>query len=241
MKNANTLKLIKTAFCLLITMSIVSAQEVSQPQSMGGGGFTIGYGIMDVSTLHSFVPTSIPEFRKEHLLIGGEGHGFIGNLVLGGGGSGIMGDNIKTDSINYNVGGGLGTFDFGYLIVNKDKIKIYPMIGIGGHGYGIKIKRNNNISVSDIVSEPAQELSISNGGFVGDASVTFNFIPALTYDEKKNSYGGFMMGLKVGYAYSFPTSNWRFSGGDVTGGPVFGLNMVYAKLIIGGFGYSKKK
>ncbi|MHB1279518.1 MAG: hypothetical protein ACYC1Q_14110, partial [Bacteroidia bacterium] len=77
-------------------------------------------------------------------------------------------------------------------------------------------------------------------GFVLDASVNLNFIPVLHYNEKENTSGGLMCGLKIGYVYSIPGSNWTFSGGDVTGGPKFGLNMPYVKLILGGFGSQRK-
>lgn len=211
------------------------AQQKASNPSGGGGGFTIGYGSMDVAKLHEFVPPGI-KFSNQHLLIGGTGHGFNGNLVIGGGGFGIIGDKITTDTINYSLGGGIGTFDFGYLVVNKEKLKVYPMIGIGGGGYGLQISSNKNIAAKNIADNPGHEININRGGFILDLSANLNFIPMLEYNEKDNTYGGFMMGLKVGYIYSIPSSDWKFTGGDITGGPKFGMNMAYLKLIIGGSG-----
>lgn len=228
----------KTALLVfaLLTCYASKAQEKSSLQHGGGGGFTIGYGNMDVAKLHDFVPANVSEFTNQHLLLGGTGHGFTGNFVIGGSGFGIIGDNIKTDTINYSLGGGLGTFDFGYLVVNRDKIKIYPMIGIGGGGYGIQISTNKNVSAKNVASNPGREININVGGLLMDFSVNLNFIPMPHFRERNKSYGGFMTGLKVGYVYSLPSSDWQFSGGDVTGGPKFGMNMAYVKLIIGGFG-----
>ncbi len=237
------MKKITTSVAFLILAFSIKAQEIqknSTVQTMGGGGFTIGYGHMDVSKLHVFVPSNIKKFKNDHLLVGGTGHAFIDNFVIGGSGFGIIGDVIKTDSAKINLGGGLGTFDFGYLILNKEKVKIYPMIGIGGAGFGLQIAKNRSISANNIANEPGQEININKGGFVADVSLNLNFIPALQYDEKNNSYGGFMTGLKIGYVYSLPSSDWLFSGGDVTGGPDFGLNMFYLKLVVGGLGYEKK-
>ncbi|MDZ7846460.1 MAG: hypothetical protein U5L96_06675 [Owenweeksia sp.] len=48
-----------------------------------------------------------------------------------------------------------------------------------------------------------------------------------------------MTGLELGYLYNFPSSDWSYSGGDVTNGPDFGLQGFYVKLIVGGFGMSQ--
>lgn len=232
-------------FALLMSILIKSptllAQNFSKDQPSGGGGFTIGYGYMDISALQKFVPTSVSTFRNEQMVIGGTGHGFIGNFVIGGGGYGIVGDLVKTDTIKYSLGGGIGTFDFGYLLLNKEKVKIYPMIGIGGGGYGIQITKIKAASINEVVNNSSREINISIGGFVFDFSLNLNLIPVINYNEKDKSYGGFMTGLKIGYLFNLPSSNWSFTGGDITGGPNFGLNMVYAKIIIGGFGYQTKK
>lgn len=242
MKNLIVFSKLSVAFMIFLLVSTsMCAQQVSKLKTGGGGGFNVGYGYMDVSKLHNFVPANIGKFSNEHLLMGGNGFGIIGNFVIGGGGTGIMGDLIKSDSINYSISGGLGTFDFGYLIYNKEKIKIYPMLGIGGGGFGLQISRNNNVSVKNLVNDPAREINISIGGFIFDFSINMNLSPVLNYNEKDNSYGGFMTGLKAGYLYSLPSSDWTYTGGDITGGPDFGLNMVYVKLIIGGFGYQDGK
>jgi hypothetical protein len=206
---------------------------------MGGGGFTVGYGNMNISELQTFVPGSVPGFSNDQILLGGMGHGFIGRLVIGGGGSGITGNHFATDSLRGSVSGGYGTFDVGYAIVNKNKLKFFPMLGIGGGGYGVSITKTGTLNVMNVIDEPGRKIDISNGGIVADFSLNLYTIPALVYDKTENSYGGFMIGLKVGYLYSVPTSNWSYSGGDITGGPTFGLNMPYFKLVLGGFGFQK--
>ena len=229
--------------CLLLSYSTKAqeAQKNNKNESMGCGAFSIGYGYMDVSKLQVFVPDDISKFGSDHLVIGGTGHAIINRFVIGGSGFGITGDGVKTDSLIVNVSGGVGTFDLGYLILNKNKIKIYPLLGIGGSGFGLQISKNRNYSVNQIKNDPGQEINISHGGFIADISININIIPNLNYDEKKNSYGGFMTGFKIGYLYSIPSSDWKFSGGNITNGPDFGLSMFYVKLLIGGFGSQKNK
>lgn len=240
MKNA----IIPLAFTALFGLKL-SAQEAvpvpeTKPRYGGGGGFNIGYGYMDVSDLQVFTPAGTPQFREDHLLMGGEGHAFLGNFVIGGGGMGLIGDQVKTDSLSISLGGGMGTFDIGYLIINGNKLKFFPMLGIGGNGYGLSIARNEDVSVSEVAARPAREINISTGGVVLDISLNLNAVPMLEYDPEDDSYGGFMTGLKIGYLLGFPSSDWGFAGGDVIGGPRFGLNMVYAKLVLGGFGFDAR-
>ena len=228
-------------YLLILVSFFANAQQdsIKKVKTMGSGSFTIGYGNLDVYKLRSFISDDGPAFNNNHLLIGGTGHGMINDFILGGSGVAILGDLIMTDNYKITTGGGVGTFDFGYQILDKEQLKLYPMIGFGGGGYGLHITRNTNIHVEDVLNQPGKEVDISVTSFVLDFSLNMNFIPAVMYDEKKSSYGGFMTGCKVGYLYSFPNSNWMYSGGNILGGPSFGLNMFYAKLIFGGFSYSK--
>jgi hypothetical protein len=234
-----------TLFLFFICTSFICAQEIHENnenkeiQLMCGLGLTGGYGYMDVSKLQVFVPKNIGKFSSNHIIMGANGFAIRNKCIYGISGYGITGDLIKSDSINVSLKGGVGTFDFGYLILNKKNVKIFPMIGIGGSAYGLQIEKNKDVSVSKISDNPGQEIKITKGGFVADLSLNLNFTPSPSSNEKKN-YGGIMTGIKLGYVYSLPSSDWKFSGGDITGGPNFGLNMFYAKLIIGGFGYSNK-
>ena len=225
------------ACAMLFTYGLYAQEESMRLQASGGGGFTIGYGNMDVSDFQAFLPADTRTLKDDHLVIGGTGHAYLGRLVIGGGGAGLLGDDIVTDSLDISLGGGYGTFDLGYLILNREHVKFFPMLGIGGAGYGISIARNENVSVDNVRNNPAREIDIKKGSIVADVSLNLNLIPFLEYDEKEDSFGGFMAGLKVGYLYSLPSSDWRFTGGDITGGPDFGLNMLYFQVVIGGFGF----
>lgn len=230
----------KSSILLLTAVLFTSSNVLSQElQKMGGGGFTIGYGNLDLSGVHRFTPNA-PSFSNAQLLLGGEGHGIIGHLVIGGSGQGIIGNAIRTDSLEISVSGGMGTVDFGYLVISKQKLKIFPMVGVGSGGYGISIAKNRNVTLGNVAEDPAWEIKISKGNFLIDLSVNLNFIPQLTENSDEDDVGGFMIGLKAGAVVSSKNSNWTFIGGDVTGGPAFGINMMYVKLIIGGFGGKKK-
>lgn len=229
-------------FSILVLIIILCQQTFSQSTSQagGGGGFTAGYGNMDVTDFQAFLPGESRDLREDHLLLGGMGYGMAGRFVIGGSGMGMIGEQSNTDSLKVSLGGGMGTFNLGYLITNTNKVQFFPMIGIGGGGYGISISRNENISVEEVRENPGREINISKGSFLFDFSLNLHFIPVLTYDEQSNSDGGLMTGLQVGYLASIPSSEWAFAGGDISNGPDFGLNMFYIKMIIGGFGRERQ-
>lgn len=215
------------------------AQENTKMKMGGSGGFTIGMGSMDISPLEAFVKKESRKFTDKQMLLGGTGHAFIENFVIGGSGTAILGDKIKIDSTIVSIGGGIGTFDIGYLISNKDKLKIYPMIGLGGTGIGVQIIKNQHYTIQQIVNNPWKEINIGLGEFVLDVSLNIDLIPLLQYDAKENTYSGFLTGIKFGYAYSPSSSDWMFAGGNISDGPSFGLNMFYFKINLGGFGFQK--
>lgn len=226
---------------LFMVITTTEAQQAQEKQIMRGRDITIGYGFMDVTKMNAFVPENIGKFNNHHLLIGASDYTMRGNFVVSGSAQFIMGNVIKTDSATYRLHGEMVTLNFGYLILNKEKVKIFPMLGIGYKSYGIYINQNKSVSASEIISHPYREINITNRGLVFDASVTMDFIPVFKYHEKTDSYWGFMPGLKIGYIYGLPSSHWKFSGQNVTGGPNFGLNMFYVKLVLGNLRYSKKK
>jgi hypothetical protein len=239
--NGNNLNSVfmRSSILLLAVVVFFSSPVFSQKlRSMGGGGLTIGYGYLDVSGIHRFTPGA-PSFSNSQLLIGGEGHGIIGNFVIGGSGQGIIGNTVRTDSLEVSLGGGMGTFDFGYLLVSKDKLKLFPMLGLGSSGYGINISKNRNVSLGSIAEDPGLEIKIHKSSFVMDLSINLNFIPQLTENKEDSDMGGLMIGFKTGAVVSPKSSTWSFAGGDVTGGPGFGVNMIYLKVIVGGFGGRK--
>ncbi|MDZ7846459.1 MAG: hypothetical protein U5L96_06670 [Owenweeksia sp.] len=176
---------------ILLALSLIStfsaelfAQESSSAARMGGGGFTVGYGSFPVSDLESFVPAGF-NFSNDHLMLGGAGYSMIDRFVIGGSGSSVLGDEVNNDSLKMGLSGGYGTFDFGYVIVNKKRFKLFPMIGIGGGGYSLSISKRGNVSRSELVAEPEREIEISNGGFMMDFSVNMNFLPV--YHGNDNS------------------------------------------------------
>src|SRR5437868_2453443 len=138
MRNKYTQRQLALGAVFFLISSLAVAQEKTAVLHAGSGAIMIGAGNMDVSPLHNFVPNAVDQFGNQQFMVGGTGHAFLGNFVIGGTGYAVGGDRLTTTSNIYSLGGGVGTFDMGYLVVNTAKTKIFPMVGIGGAGYGMR-------------------------------------------------------------------------------------------------------
>ncbi|MFZ6052194.1 hypothetical protein [Halocola ammonii] len=225
------------ALCILGAQSVVAQNEVALRG--GGGGFSIGYANMDVSAFEEFIQGEAKRFTNDQLLFGGGGRSFIGNFIIGGSGQGLIGDTHTDDSLKMSLAGGMGTLDIGYLVYNREQLKIYPMLGLGGGGYEVQITQNENISADEVRQDPGREITVGTGGFLADISLNMNVLPIIEQSEDGSSYGGFSIGLSAGYTYGVRFSEWGFAGGDISGGPDFNMDMFYVKVTIGGMGFEK--
>lgn len=230
--------MMKKLFIIVFVLSTgaIFSQESSN-RSGGGGGFMIGYGYMDLSPLKEFLPSKYPDPSANHMLIGGMGLGYSGRMIFGGSGYAVNGSEIINDSLRVSFGGGFGFFNIGYMLVDKRQVKLYPLLGLGGGSFGLGITRTNNINVEEIQKDPDHELNVGKGGFTAEFSLNLNLIPS-AHSSSENGSGGFMAGLQIGYTFSIPDNKWSYTGGDVIGGPTFGVNMFFARLVLGGFGSS---
>lgn len=224
-------------FCLIAASSLMAQSEKDFTKG-GGGYFSIGYGNYDVGKLQDFLPEGTEELSNDHLLIGGGGHSYINNFIIGGSGLGISGSSISNDSLEANTSGGMGFLDLGYMIVQNKKIGFYPLVGIGAGGFGININELKKLSLEDVRNDPGRAIEASTGGLMLDFSLNFNFYPLMK--EEDGGYGGLLTGLEVGYNHSFYNGEWEHDGGTITNGPDFNLTGFYAKLTFGGIGFHRE-
>jgi hypothetical protein len=230
-------------FGLCAFISVLQAQENEQnwgSQLCGTFSVNFGYGNMDVSNLQGFVPQTYRVFNNDQFALGVSAHIIVNRYVMGINGFGIKGDRIKNDSTVTSLGGNKRTIELGYVLLEKKNLSIYPMIGIGMVSYGVNIVKNKNVSVGEILLDPGQGIDVFMENFVADLSLNLNLYPVLVLNKNKQRIGGVLTGLRIGYLYSLPNSIWFSQGGDVLGGPNFGMNMFYLKIKAGGF-FSKNK
>ncbi len=148
----------------------------------------------------------------------------IMDLTLG---SSMSGDREKKSSTIRYAGAGL---DFGYDLIKKDKIMLYPMIGIGAQGYQARFfKDNSAVPFGDVLTSPTVQNSIRPVAFT-NFFVTYRL--GVGFAVKSAKHPDCSMGIKLGYAGSFKDKAWKSSDNQtLAGAPTDGLSQFNASLI----------
>lgn len=226
-------------FCLVLWCSWTMAQHAQNGvKHEGSGSFNIGYVNLGNSDFQQFLPGDFNQISENYLLLGGEGYGLKGNFLFGISGQAIIGQDESHGEIRTEVSGGMGFLNFGYAVVSQDKIKLFPMLGIGVGGMELSISEVSEFTLSEIIEDPGREITLNVGNFMLDFSLGLDYIPSMQISENGKEGGGFKTGIRIGYILGFNNDKWEYGGGEVRGAPDFGMNAFYVKLIIGGHGFS---
>jgi len=220
-----------------ITLITVATRASGNSGIIGGGlgGFNIGFHWFDISELNSELSSGssgFTTFDNRDVTFGGMGYGIFNKIVLGGEGQSFE---QKKSTSNYyqHLSGGYGLFNVGYLLLYKSGLILYPTIGFGGGGFDLRLTEKSTLSFSDIINDPKRESYLSTGAYIITMGMALDYLFPLAKEE--NSVGGILIGIKLGYAYSFSDSEWKM--GDLTiTGPKIGMKGFFLRFAIGGGG-----
>jgi hypothetical protein len=196
---------------IVVVFSFLNSQNVnSSGRFFGGSGyFSFGVSFLSLDKLNQVLgDNNRAQFQSSFLNIGGGGYGVLNKIMIGGEGFGILSQKRDKENFRSVLSGGYGFFNLGYIIYDGEKLRFYPMVGIGGGGLNLKIFEMSEVDFKDAV-----EYKIGR------------------------RYGGWMLGLKVGYVFSPVVGDWKL-GDEVVlrNGPEVGINGFYLMLNFGGYG-----
>ena len=224
-------------------VTCISAQDTSPKKSKVYGGmgyFYSGVSFADLDALNTMLmENGMPELGNTSVSFGGGGQGIIGNFILGGEGHGIVGESGLNQTYRVSYGGGYGLFNIGYVVYAKPAVLIYPMLGIGGGGQSVTITNRSTlpVSFSDLLEDPKHQSVLTKGSFLIDLSVNSNIF--IFGNTGGNSSGGFLVGLRAGYLLELSNARWYIDDQELVGGPDSGMSGPYIRLVIGGGGFSR--
>jgi len=183
--------------------AIAQAQETAVDKEGGGRGyFMFGGNIIDIKSLNSKLESKgYSKFSDNFISFGGGGHGIIGKVIIGGEGHGLAGRETTSGSYKTSIGAGYGFFNVGYLIYTTGAINIYPILGLGGGGIGVKIIEKGTPSFDEVLDNPKRSAELSTGGFLLNLALGADYLLKLGEDEKGG--GGLVFGLRIGYTYGY--------------------------------------
>ena len=208
----------------------------------GGGYFSVGENWNSLSNLNASLTaagyTSVPE---NGLAFGGGGFGINNRFLFGGMGAGISFGSTKANGNEVKLQGGFGLFDVGYVLFSSSNLRVYPLVGIGGGGFTLKILKQGSPSpFGELLKKPAGAVQLTSGDFLLNLGIGFHTL--LFKKEKKNNqgYGGFLLGVRAGYLISIVHGKFGLEDAEVPNAPKSPFTGPYIYLTLGGGGSQTK-
>jgi hypothetical protein len=230
----------KRVLLFITTLLFVSRVDVlAQRAELSQFAFSLGYQNVNASRLNDFLPTagangfSNDNFSFGFLLQDTYGKGVIEFDFVG------AGNNQNGTLYRTQLAYGQFLLKGGYTVVNGERFRLYPLVGIGFGAVNMAIANNNNITFGSLGNNPFQEINLTLPVFVLDLGLGGDY----KVTTREASCGGsrhFMLGFRAGYFISPANNNWRYTGGGVNGAPSFGPQGFYARATIG-FARSRAK
>ena len=218
------------------------APEAASPQAAGRGYFLVGYHRLGLRGLNRDLRAAgLPAMDRHYLTLGGAGLGTRGRFLIGGEGHALLGgkETSQGGAFQLSTGGGYGLFRVGYLAIAGESFDLYPLLGIGGGGVGLKIVERDAPTFGEVLSDPERSSSLDTGMFLLDVSLSANY--RIAVGERENGVGGFLLGVQAGYTFAPGQSSWKLDGlNSVAGGPTFQIEGPYVRLSIGGWGIEEE-
>jgi hypothetical protein len=226
--------------------------KVNRPHENDTFWFTLqaGYGYFQNGTLNQFLAPGTPSLNTTLGILGlsllRQHKRWIGGVTLQGGMSqpytqnnyqGISGQDYQISNGFYN-----GLIHLGYALVNTDKFKLYPILGIGG-GQAILQLTQTNISISNITTHALSSQTSTNAQIYKyvayfDAGIGADFFLSKKSEEEgrgKKSHG-VVLGVKVGYTQGVGMGKWGFNNDNtISDNPSYNPGLFYAKIEVGLF------
>lgn len=237
---ATTIRVFLTLALAFTVPADVSAQEADfWAGSSGRGFFQAGFLRLAVGDMNSALSgAGLPTLDRSAVTLGGGGYAMRGRFVIGGEGHGLLSDDQPSPdgAVQVSLDGGYGLFKLGYLAYTESGLDVYPMVGIGGGGLSVSIVERSAPTFEDILADPARSSRLSTGMFLMDLSVNADY-RFTRHRREDGRAGGFVVGLQAGYLFAPGSTNWTLDDTNgVAGGPDLGIQGLYVRLSLGGWG-----
>jgi len=228
-------------FAIILIGSISYSQTDNSPKAYTGGGmgyFIVGAGQINFDGINQYLWSNLyPEVDNNFISLGGGGHFQYNRFIFGGEGQGFLSSNNSNEVYTTVGSGGYGFFNFGYVVYQKKRLSLYPLIGIGGGGYTIDVAKNlDDASFSAVMAGDASQIHMSRSSMLMNISIGTDYFFLANVSE--DGVGGFSIGLRIGYTLDL-ASSWSTEAQNITKIPSTYFGGPFVKLVIGGGGFGK--
>ena len=181
--------------------------------------------------MNDFFSADYPDMSFNIFSSSGGGYWVFHNFIMGGESGEYNGGPFIKDSKQVDLTGEFGSFQLGYIILQKGKLTAYPLIGLRTNSMEIFIHETvQSETFNGIVDQPYRSTVLKHESTTLNVSMnTFYLVGGKMTD---NGGGGFVLGLQVGYQLPAFKREWSFDNGSIIGGPGFDMSGFYFRFII---------
>jgi hypothetical protein len=203
--------------------------------------FAFGGSALDIQDLNAELESKgYSPFSSTSLLFGTGIQGVLNRIIIDAEVHQIIANEDTTSTGNYKtaISTNYALLNFGYRILSKGNINVYPLVGLGHGSVRVKLIERTTPSFEDFLDDPLRNSTISTGGLIYNAALgadySYKFKGKL---EEKEKYV-VSLGVRGGYTFSKIERDWSLEGVDISGGPEVRFTGPYIFLLFGLVGIS---
>ena len=226
----------KSAVIILAALALFPVRGETQgplKSFVNDGGVTgylnLGANSVMVRNLNSnFEKNGIPTVSNMFYSMGGGSRIFLGDkYVIGFDYIRLMRQRESNGRYFSRLSGSTNSVSFGYIVYQREKINVYPSIGIGMQHLDVKVYDDSNFSFDTLMNDPKMGSEMSMRGLLLDIGVQFDLY---SLKGKRKMY---CTGIKAGYCVTVAGGYWSMAGQKVSGGPAAGMDGAYIQINLG--------
>jgi hypothetical protein len=242
MKTVRTITLLM-ALCALLPAAtfVLSAAPLfaGDLDSYTFGGFSVGAQRLDISDLNSSLSANGYESFHDPISSWGlESYYVLNGRFVFGGELQYFRDKTSNTTYDQKLNGYWGFLNFGYNVVGKTPkgFHLYPLVGLGASRMGLRLTESTDLNFTDILADSKRESNLEKWDFLGQTALGIDYAFGSKWSGDDGG-GGFMLGVRLGYQFSFTDSKWKMYEMDIHGDPEAGMSGFFVRVVFGGWGY----
>ena len=172
-------------------------------------------------------------YSNSQFWYGTSGRTFLGPFMLGSEANWLRKEDSDNARFSTSLRGRYSAFHLGYVVRETDRLRAYPLVGLGHGSYTLRFyERGSDPSFGDVLANPARGAELKSQGWLLDLGGGADYLLPLRETEDRQS--GLVLGLRAGYLFAPLDSDWAlFDEGAPSGTPDLKLAGPYFRLTVG--------
>ena len=211
------------------------ATERKEPARSGAGYATMGVTTFDLSEFNQRLEgQGYPTFPSQFIILGGGGYWQKNKMIFGGEGMAVVQPAKTHGTEKSRLSGGMGFVKLGYAFVQKNRLVVFPYLGLGGGGLTYSRYSTVSADFDDVLNGRSLMVETRYRTFLIRVALQGEY--RFWKPRQGNRNGGMLVGFQLGYTFPVASGSWRFDETDVLNGPAIPFSGPFFTILFGGGG-----